>query len=501
MAAAAHVALNRLRAGYGGAKSLAEVINQPHQFTGMARANQVKPEDYATAQAVADQVLAGQVPDPTGGAMAFLNPELTQQLYGKIPAWAQGPGGQRIGRHVFFGGGQQVAQNTAAPPGPPAPPDPNGPDIQSVGGGGADPFAPPPPQVPQAPVPQAAPQAPIAPLALPPNWPTWKPSADEVNFVHELLMDPRRHAEGVQAAIKMRQKMAEPVEATVQFINGAPFYVAKDPTSGAPVMAIPVPKEALTKTVPGSSPSDFAQLKPTGEVTHQAIPGVQGPVPEGTVLKNGVYTHVPTDAQQTFRLPGANGLFVMGPDGQPKKVADDQYGPEQLLRMRNELLTSEPVKRFQEASDAYGAMRNVAIQNPNGMRAYALMDTYARAINPGAVARPQVIEAIKNARGIPEEVRGFFLNLKGDGNLPPATVQHILDATQAFVASHYKNAKQLVDSNTDYARRHNLDPSDVTVPLPDAPERFVLKAPAASAAPAANAPRILQYDEHGRLRR
>ena len=52
---------------------------------------------------IADAILSGNAPDPTGGAVNFLNPKLQKQLGRSIPSWAQGQG-QRIGNHVFFGG-------------------------------------------------------------------------------------------------------------------------------------------------------------------------------------------------------------------------------------------------------------------------------------------------------------------------------------------------------------------------------------------------------------
>jgi spore germination cell wall hydrolase CwlJ-like protein len=59
MAAAGHVALNRLKSGYGGAKSLQDdVIYAPHQFEGIARrAVRSRPQDYGAAQQIADGIL------------------------------------------------------------------------------------------------------------------------------------------------------------------------------------------------------------------------------------------------------------------------------------------------------------------------------------------------------------------------------------------------------------------------------------------------------------
>jgi hypothetical protein len=83
------------------------------------------------------------------------------------------------------------------------------------------------------------------------------------------------------------------------------------------------------------------------------------------------------------------------------------------------------------------------------------------------------------------------MNLQGDGNVPPEIAQQILDVTHGFVASHYHGAQQLVQSNVDYAKRHGIDPADVTVPLGDAPQRFaipVAKPPAPGAQSPGGAP-------------
>lgn len=105
MAAVAHVALNRLKSGYGGAGSLSDVVTAPNQFEGMSRASSVKLADLQKARVIADQVIAGQIPDPTNGANQFLNPVLETKLGRAQPKWADGSG-QRIGNHVFYGGGK-----------------------------------------------------------------------------------------------------------------------------------------------------------------------------------------------------------------------------------------------------------------------------------------------------------------------------------------------------------------------------------------------------------
>ncbi|MGH7749348.1 MAG: cell wall hydrolase, partial [Candidatus Dormibacteria bacterium] len=100
-AAVGHVILNRAKAS---GQPVAAIVHAPGQFEGMtSSAANVSASDpgYQRALQVAQAVLSGQVPDPTGGADHFLNPQLQTNLGRQIPAWAQGPG-QRIGNHVFF---------------------------------------------------------------------------------------------------------------------------------------------------------------------------------------------------------------------------------------------------------------------------------------------------------------------------------------------------------------------------------------------------------------
>jgi hypothetical protein len=103
MNAVGQVAVNRLAQKYGGATSIAGVVNAPGQFEGMKNAASVSGPAYQRAQTIAGQILSGQMPDPTGGAVQYLNPDLQTKLGRAQPAWADGSG-QRIGNHVFYGG-------------------------------------------------------------------------------------------------------------------------------------------------------------------------------------------------------------------------------------------------------------------------------------------------------------------------------------------------------------------------------------------------------------
>lgn len=179
-----------------------------------------------------------------------------------------------------------------------------------------------------------------------------------------------------------------------------------------------------------------------------------------------------TDPIQQRLPPGA--VAQKSAAGEYSVMPGTGYGPDQLFSLRKQVLDSDAYKNYQAANDAYGAMVSAAGQPNGGMRAYALRDTFARLINPGAVARVGTIQAISEAQGVPANVKAYLMNLKGDGNVPSEIAQQILDVSHGFLGSHYAAAKSLNDSNTGFATRHKIDPQDVTAPMGEAPNRMVL---------------------------
>lgn len=170
----------------------------------------------------------------------------------------------------------------------------------------------------------------------------------------------------------------------------------------------------------------------------------------------------PEEARQAGFAPGA--VVEEGPDHKYAVVQSPEYGPEQKSSMRNQVLTSDEYKQAQAAMAAYGSMIANA-KTMTGPSAYAMLDTFARAINPGAVARPQVIQTIEQNLGIPAQVVGRLQSMAGQGNLPPQVRQQIIDAVVPFAQSHWDQANRLNQANTDLARSHGFNAADVTAPL------------------------------------
>lgn len=97
---------------------------EDHNRADIERAAQEGGMAWRTAQAVAEDVLSGRVPDPTNGATHYYAPDTMRELYGfENPDWGRGHNGWRehnvIGGHVFgraAGGLPNPPDSTALPP-------------------------------------------------------------------------------------------------------------------------------------------------------------------------------------------------------------------------------------------------------------------------------------------------------------------------------------------------------------------------------------------------
>lgn len=105
-AAVAHVILNRVASGdYG--KTPSAVVLAPNQFEPWSTRSKelmaIKPNSpaYRETSDIVDMAANGEIPDPTGGATHFLNPNIVMQRRGSLPSWAQAPIA-KIGNHTFF---------------------------------------------------------------------------------------------------------------------------------------------------------------------------------------------------------------------------------------------------------------------------------------------------------------------------------------------------------------------------------------------------------------
>lgn len=172
-------------------------------------------------------------------------------------------------------------------------------------------------------------------------------------------------------------------------------------------------------------------------------------------------------------------VLQRAPDGTMSVLQHPEYDPQAKNAMRDKVLTSPEYTQAKGAMSAFQAMvaNSGAMTGPAG---YAILDTFARAINPGAVARPQVIDTISKSLGVPNQVVGNWYNLIGHGKLSPQARQQIIDAVTPFAQAHWDQANLMNQANSALAAKHGFDPYDVTAPLEGRPERVVVETPCAA---------------------
>jgi hypothetical protein len=180
----------------------------------------------------------------------------------------------------------------------------------------------------------------------------------------------------------------------------------------------------------------------------------------------------PDDPRYQRFAPGT--VLQESPAGEVSVVQKPEYSPEAKTAIRDHVLGSDEYKQASAAQAAYKAMIGNA-STMSGPSAYAILDTFARAINPGAVARQSVIDTIEKHLGPLNQVAGGWSSVLGQGNLTPQVRQQIIDAVVPFVQSHWDQATRLNQANAALAKTHGFDAADVTAPLEDRPRRYVLK--------------------------
>jgi spore germination cell wall hydrolase CwlJ-like protein len=459
MIAAGAVAMNRLnKGGYG--QTLADVINAPHQFEAMRRPKAPTPE----AQAIADQLLAGTASDPTGGAVNYLNPELQASLGRQQPSWAPPGQGQRIGRHVFYGGtppapGSATMDTMGNPvPPPPAPPqtiDQAGPiadqPFQVAAAGGLQPgMLPSPPVSPGAGAPPAAPTSPQAGAAGGPH----RVTADEVALAKRLLADPQTYEQGLAYAFELQKKEAAPTKFDTTTVNGVPAW--NDPYNPGRTVMGSVPQGAMSQVVPATSYNPtapqgvMAVRDPLGNL--KEAPG--GPPSGFSAQPGGGLQYQPGGPQDPYRPQApASGYEYAG--GVQRPI---QGGPQDPRSPQNILSGTEGLrKEIQPVVDAAIKLRRniqavrVGVAQNNGAGDIAAINGIQRLIDDGVVREGDVALQLK-AQGIDGGIAGVQAFLQSTGTFSPeirqkiaATANQLYDGINSTFRDRVAGYKPIVD--------------------------------------------------------
>lgn len=180
----------------------------------------------------------------------------------------------------------------------------------------------------------------------------------------------------------------------------------------------------------------------------------------GSTIDNGPQTG-PIWTSPKFNLATNRMEQTNGATGEVRDAGTSPFNPESL---RKSVLDHEDYKQATAALTAYKSMIGNA-GTMTGPSAYSMLDTFARTINPGAVARSGTIQVIEDNLGLPAQLVGSFKTKFGDGKLPDFARQQILDAVSKFAQAHWDAANALNQSNASVAQRVKLDPRDVVAPL------------------------------------
>jgi hypothetical protein len=474
MAAAGHVALNRLRSGYGGAKSLTDVIFARHQFEGMNHAAEVRPEDYQRGQQIADALLSGQAPDITNGATNFLNPELQTQLGRQTPAWAQGQG-QRIGNHVFFGGQpgtpapQQMAQNTASPP--PTPPNQNGspdqgamPDL-SQAGAGAQPFPPPAPEG-SPPVVGAPPAA--VPQAAVGGMPASGIEPEQLALVEKLLRNPRTHDVGMAYAMELQKKAAEGTKYDIKVQDG--HIIATDPQHPER-RSVQTVSELRTHVLTDAQAAERHQ--PPGTVIQEKADGtLVFQRPDGGQMvasqPGQPYREAPIPGGQNdpTRMQAPQGGFAYAPSGGQAPIHGgpaDPASPLNLVTGEGKLRDDydKQITPYIQAREGYQKVVQAA-KNASPAGDIALVFGYMKTLDPGSTVREGEQATVQNSGTVDQTVQNMYNKLiTGKGRLSPE--QRAQFATSA--ANQFEVYQRTADAASErfgsIAKSYGYDPSRI----------------------------------------
>lgn len=160
-------------------------------------------------------------------------------------------------------------------------------------------------------------------------------------------------------------------------------------------------------------------------------------------------------------------LMTLGPNGQPQAIAAP-LSADKAFSLQDQRLKSEGYQNWANSSEAFEAMKKNAVQ-PGGMSGYALLDTFARTINPAGAVRLGTIKAIEEMQGLPEEVKGLLGNLGGQGKISPQLAQQIINAALPFVQANYTRAQREQAQSIKLAQAQGIDPRAVTLDLGEAP--------------------------------
>lgn len=203
-----------------------------------------------------------------------------------------------------------------------------------------------------------------------------------------------------------------------------------------------------------------------------AAPGGFTPLMQGKVKR----MLSPQEVQAAGFAPGS--AVEEAPDGTHTVVQQPQYTADWAKGVKQQFIENDAYKQHVAATAALKALTQ-NIGRMTGASAYSILDTFARVINPGAVAKQGTIAAIEEMLGPQAHALGFLQNLAGMGKLTPQVQQQLIDAVTPFAQAHWDEANMarnsaLAQGKAAKAHGANFSDDELTNPIGARPDRAII---------------------------
>jgi hypothetical protein len=174
--------------------------------------------------------------------------------------------------------------------------------------------------------------------------------------------------------------------------------------------------------------------------------------------------------------PTVSGSYAQGsvvetdPAGHQSVIQHPEYDASQRQAIYHGITDSKAYQEYQEAKTSLDTIQQIA-KLPGGLGAYAMKDLYARGINPGAIARQQVLNAIGEHMGAVPNAQFTVSNwLDGKGTLSPEIAGQMAGVMQLAVAARRAALEPQAQHVRQMAADHKLPLNDLLpTDLQDAP--------------------------------
>lgn len=168
-----------------------------------------------------------------------------------------------------------------------------------------------------------------------------------------------------------------------------------------------------------------------------------------------------------LRDPQSGKVVAVYPKGAaPRSPAEiDQkmkFDAEQTNQILDDFRTE--TSKFDAAKQGYDVLKG-AIANPGIATPFAVLDAYARVINPGAVVRQGTMQVLQEMGAMDDKVRRW-ISMAQKGQWPADMVQSVKGTLDGIMSEHAKEYDQTRQRSLLRARRSGLDLSPLLAPTP-----------------------------------